>query len=111
MSVAYFPSGEFVATASFDGSIRLWHAHNGLELQSIPGAHGRITSLGLSHNGDLAVSGGEDGIARVWDCSTLEKKEEFRPCPGKWVYSVHFRPNEASQVCICVCLCACVCVG
>merc|ERR1711964_591475 len=47
-SVAYSPDGTTLASASHDGSIKLWDAETGLELQTLSGHNSPISSVAYS---------------------------------------------------------------
>ena len=49
------------------GTIHLWEAATGQELERLVGHQGRVTSLAFSPDGKLLVSGSEDTTALVWD--------------------------------------------
>jgi WD40 repeat protein/energy-coupling factor transporter ATP-binding protein EcfA2 len=66
-ALALSPDGELVATASADGTARLWHTADGTEATP-PLRHGggAVTCLAFSPDGRHLISGGEDGTARIW---------------------------------------------
>lgn len=63
------PDGSRIATASDDGTIRLWDATHGLEMLSLTGHKRGVTCLGFSPDGKRIVSGDLDGVMRIWDAS------------------------------------------
>jgi WD40 repeat protein len=69
-----------VATASGDGSARIWSNWKdpgGVPI-ILPGTPGRdVVGLAFSQNGDRLVTAGLDGIARVWDVQTGSKIREL----------------------------------
>merc|ERR1712096_428518 len=58
-SVAYNRDGT-LASASHDGTIRLWHAESGLELQTLSGHNGPISSVAYSPDGTTLASASHD---------------------------------------------------
>ncbi len=59
-----------VATASEDGTARIWDLSTGQMLVELRGHIGAVTSLGFSADGDRLLTGGRDRTIRVWDPST-----------------------------------------
>jgi WD40 repeat protein len=67
--VAFSPLGDRVATASWDGTIKLWDPANGAEMLTLRGCPNGVNCLAFSPDGRRIVSGGVDGSARVWDAT------------------------------------------
>jgi WD40 repeat protein len=65
-SVAFSPNDEFVMTASADGTVRIWRAETGEEVQRLEGHTGAVLSAAFSGSGAYIATGGEDGTARLW---------------------------------------------
>jgi eukaryotic-like serine/threonine-protein kinase len=84
-SVAFSPAGRTLATASWDGNVRLWRVSDGngettLELAALLRAHqGPARSVAFSPDGTLLASGGFDGVAVLWD---LAGKQRLRTLVG-----------------------------
>jgi WD40 repeat protein len=53
--------------------MRLWDVASGLEVRRLKAPRGRVLSVALSPDGARALSGHEDGSARVWDLDTQEE--------------------------------------
>ena len=80
-SLAFNPAGSQLVAGAQDGSVRVWNLNNGrgTELEvprtrphTVPPAKSRrITSVALSADGSLIVSGGADRAVRLWDARTL----------------------------------------
>ena len=70
-AVVFRPDGRWLATASFDRTIKVWDATTGELLHTLRGHTGVITGLAFSRDGRrLFSSGGEDKTVKVWDPQT-----------------------------------------
>jgi len=68
--VAFHPSGDYVASASFDTTWRLWDVNTSKELLLQEGHSKEVYSVEFQDDGALVASGGLDAIGRVWDLRT-----------------------------------------
>jgi WD40 repeat protein len=66
MSVAWSPDGSKLATASYDGTEKVWQAGNGLELMTLRGHQAPVPSVAWSPDGKKLASAGADDIAQVY---------------------------------------------
>jgi WD40 repeat protein len=71
--VAFSPNGDYVATASKDGSVKLWGfaPRNEVKDKDLP-HEGEVESVAFSPDGELLTAGSWDGIILVWKVSTGE---------------------------------------
>jgi len=68
-AVAFTPDGKKIATASWDGTARLWDATTGQPLGAPMNHGGEVSAVAFSPDGTkLATAGGE--TARLWDATT-----------------------------------------
>ncbi|MFI5474223.1 hypothetical protein ACIA6D_28795 [Streptomyces cacaoi] len=69
-SLAFAPGGQLLASASWDGTVRLWKVTGGRALWPVALLRGHtrfVRSVAFSPDGRTLVSAAEDGTVRVWD--------------------------------------------
>ncbi|MFO0805398.1 MAG: hypothetical protein U0791_20015 [Gemmataceae bacterium] len=66
-SVAFHPAGRFIATGSWDGTVRFWDPRTGSEAAAFQWPIGSVFSLVFAPDGLLAAAGGDRGAVVVWD--------------------------------------------
>jgi len=73
--VRYAPNGATFATASSDGTIKIWDTVMGKVLNTITSAHSGapVTSIRFSRNSKYLLSCGLDSTGRLWDLSSGKK--------------------------------------
>jgi WD40 repeat protein len=62
--------GDLVASASGDGTARIWDLSTREELLTVRGHTGSVQSVAFSPDGRLLATAGDDGTARLWDVQT-----------------------------------------
>jgi WD40 repeat protein len=88
-SVSFAPDGETIASASDDGSVKLWD-RRGRELQTLEGHTDWVNSVSFSPDGETIASASDDGTVRLWDRSGRELQTLGH---GGNVNSVSFAPD------------------
>ena len=90
-SAVFSPDGTRIATASSDGTARIWNATTGKELLTVNPSTGILWDAVLSPNGKLLATAGEDNVARIWNART---GEQLFALPGHDdVFHVEFSPD------------------
>lgn len=89
-SVSFSPNGKYIATASEDGTARLWNQEGNLEVELI-GHQGKVRSVSFSPNGQYIATASEDSTAILWDLSGNSITQFIGH--QAWVGSVSFSPN------------------
>ena len=65
-SLAYSPDDRYIATASIDGTTKLWDAETGKELLTLSGHAGLTTGVSFSPDGKRLATSGQDGTIRIY---------------------------------------------
>jgi U4/U6 small nuclear ribonucleoprotein PRP4 len=68
--VDFHPSGDYLASASFDGTWRLWDVNTQKELLIQEGHSKEVYAVAFQPDGALLASGGLDALGRLWDLRT-----------------------------------------
>jgi WD40 repeat protein len=78
MSAAFHPDGTRLATASWDGTIKIWDVAEGKELRTLVGHAKSVTSVAFSPDGSRLASAGADRTVRLWDAGSGQEIRIYR---------------------------------
>ena len=91
LTAAFALDGQLVITHSQDHSVRLWDASTGSALAQ-PSGLGEVSCVDLSADGRYLLTGGTDGMARIWNlASAVETGTRFQH--ASTVTKLRFSPD------------------
>jgi len=67
--VALAPDGKMLATASYDGTTKLWNSASGRLMATLKGHRGQVTAVAFAPSGKL-VTTASDGVVKLWDLTS-----------------------------------------
>jgi len=91
-SVAFDPSGRYLASGSYDRTVRMWDVASGEEVAMLTNNDSAVNSVAFDPNGKYLASGSNDKNVRIWDVSTQQKVAVLQGHTGI-VRSVAFDPS------------------
>jgi WD40 repeat protein len=97
-SIVFSRDGKRLACGTGNGTVKIWDAANGRELQCLDGHSGAIRCLALNSDGSRIATGSRDATVKLWD---MESGRELLKIDGKSVEinRVAFSPDGARLAC------------
>ena len=89
---SFSPDSRRIATASLDGTARIWDASTGTEIARFSGHTGRVFSASFSPDGQRVLTSSSDNTARIWDAETGRELTIFSG-HSRQVMSAAFSPD------------------
>ncbi|MBI2808923.1 MAG: WD40 repeat domain-containing protein [Planctomycetes bacterium] len=71
-AMAVSSDGSHLATASADGTVKLWNVKTAEEVRTLKGHAGPVLTVAFSPDGTRLASGGADGIMKIWNVAKDE---------------------------------------
>nr|GMC52978.1 notchless protein homolog [Ipomoea batatas] len=90
--VYFSPDGQWIASASFDKSVKLWNGISGKFIAAFRGHVGPVYQISWSADSRLLLSGSKDSTLKVWDIRTKKLKQDL-PGHADEVFAVDWSPD------------------
>lgn len=95
---AFGPNSEMVATASADGTARVWDAGSGQLALVLEGHGDEVVKVAFSPDGQRLATASLDGTTKMWDISPGGRGEWLSPAKHRGSVEVAFNPHESRLV-------------
>ena len=72
-SVAFSPDGQYLASGSWDKTVKLWHVESGECTRTMEGHSHPVYSVAFSPDGQYLASGSGDNTVKLWSTPGRER--------------------------------------
>ncbi|CAK9184213.1 unnamed protein product [Ilex paraguariensis] len=90
--VYFSPDGQWIASASFDKSVKLWNGITGKFVAAFRDHVGPVYQISWSADSRLLLSGSKDSTLKVWDIRTQKLKQDL-PSHADEFFVVDWSPD------------------
>ncbi len=93
-AVALHPDSHFIASASEDGTVRVWNfSQSQASLMTLVGHTAGIRTIAFSPSGKILATGSDDHTVRLWELDGISYKSKILRAHGDGVWAVDFSPD------------------
>jgi WD40 repeat protein len=93
LSVAFSPNNNLLASASKDGTVRIWDLNTQTEVEKLTQHRRDVLSVAFSPNGKMIATGGKDSTIMLWDTTTFKSIGSSLKSHDFEVWALAFSPN------------------
>ncbi|MBW4523372.1 MAG: PD40 domain-containing protein [Scytolyngbya sp. HA4215-MV1] len=90
--IAFSPDGRWLASASRDGTLRLWNVQDGQAIYVLDGHTHDVYGLVISADGQWLISSGQDNTVRLWHLQSGQSLKTLRGYTGG-IHSLSLSPD------------------
>lgn len=91
-SAAWSPDGRWIATASYDKSVRLWSVESGEPIRTFSGHNGAVYDVDFDPTGQVIATASADETIKLWRVDSGERLDTMGQGEAEQ-YAVRFHPS------------------